>query len=190
MEISRDVREHFMRETFTALRSPCPRYPFGAVIVNHTATVPKIICKGRNMNNIHNAYPHLHGEMAAIAECTKVLGESGGWKDLSLYTNAEACPMCASAIRWAGFKEYIYGTSIEKLMSQGWGQIEISSHEVFQKSSTFKSETAIIGNILTNETDALFAWQFSPRGSCPDGCMEVPRPGRGRCIPEDIGLEL
>lgn len=45
------------------------------------------------MNNIHNAYPQLHGEMAAIIECTKVLGTSGGWKDLSLYTNAEACPM-------------------------------------------------------------------------------------------------
>jgi tRNA(Arg) A34 adenosine deaminase TadA len=93
MEISQEVREHFMREKFTALGSPCPRYPFGAVFVNHTATPPKIICKGHNMNNIHNAYLQLHGEMAAITECTEVLGASGGWKDLSLYTNAEACPM-------------------------------------------------------------------------------------------------
>ncbi|KAI5801972.1 cytidine deaminase-like protein, partial [Pyronema domesticum] len=169
-EISQEMREHFMRETFTALGSPCPRYPFGTVIVNHTATPPKIICKGHNMNNIHNAYPQLHGEMAAIIECTKVLGTSGGWKDLSLYTNAEACPMCASAIRWAGFKEYIYGTSIKTLIDHNWVQIEISSHEVFQKSETLKSETAIIGSVLTSETDPLFAWQFSAHGQCPHGC--------------------
>lgn len=27
--------------------------------------------------------------------------------------------MCASAIRWAGFKEYIYGTSIDTLVERG-----------------------------------------------------------------------
>jgi len=27
--------------------------------------------------------------------------------------------MCASAIRWAGFKEYIYGTSINTLVQRG-----------------------------------------------------------------------
>jgi tRNA(Arg) A34 adenosine deaminase TadA len=39
--------------------------------------------------------------------------------DLSIYTNAESCPMCASAIRWGNFKEYIYGTSIEVLIKEG-----------------------------------------------------------------------
>jgi len=39
--------------------------------------------------------------------------------DLSIYTNAESCPMCASAIRWGGFKDYIYGTSIETLIKAG-----------------------------------------------------------------------
>jgi tRNA(Arg) A34 adenosine deaminase TadA len=32
-----------------------------------------------------------------------------------LYTNGEPCPMCASAIRWAGFKEVIYGSGIRTI---------------------------------------------------------------------------
>ena len=71
------------------------------------------------------------GEMAAIANCTAIFTDPAGryrmnasqaraaFEDLSLYTNAESCPMCASAIRWAGFKEYIYGTSINALTVHG-----------------------------------------------------------------------
>lgn len=69
--------------------------------------------------------------MAAIANCTAILTDPAGtyrfntsqalaaFEDLSLYTNAESCPMCASAIRWAGFREYIYGTSIDALTVHG-----------------------------------------------------------------------
>lgn len=31
--------------------------------------------------------------------------------------------MCASATRWAGFKEYIYGTTIEHNHDAGWVRI-------------------------------------------------------------------
>ena len=37
------------------------------------------------------------------------------WGDLSLYADAESCLVCAAAIRWAGFKEYVYGTTIEHI---------------------------------------------------------------------------
>lgn len=65
----------------------------------------------------------MHGEISAIRHCTDVLTSQGlspqeilrAWKDFSLYTNGEPCPMCASAIRWAGFKEVIYGTSIRTI---------------------------------------------------------------------------
>lgn len=69
--------------------------------------------------------------MAAITNCTAILTDPAGkyrlnasqalaaFEDLSLYTNAESCPMCASAIRWAGFREYIYGTSINALTVHG-----------------------------------------------------------------------
>lgn len=83
-----------MRQTFTALSSPCQRYPFAAVIVNHTATPPGIVCSGSN--NVKNGNPIMHGEISAITACSEILGPDGEWGDLSLYTNAESCPMVSS----------------------------------------------------------------------------------------------
>ena len=83
--------------------------------------------------------PTMHGEISAIRQCTDVFALRGpppaeiwmSWRDFSLYTNGEPCafylvssssgltvprcPMCASAIRWAGFKEVIYGSSIRTI---------------------------------------------------------------------------
>ncbi|KAK2753718.1 hypothetical protein FQN55_000081 [Onygenales sp. PD_40] len=96
----------------------------------------------------------------------------------TLYTNAESCPMCAAAIRWAGFKEYVYGTSIDSLIRTGWGQIRISSQEVFQQSYDLPSPSRLIAEVLTNETDPYFAWQYDPSAPCPRGCGR-PGPGKG-----------
>jgi len=57
----------------------------------------------------------IHGEISAINACTAVFIAKNltatqifaAWGELSIYTNAESCPMCASAIRWAGFKGMI-----------------------------------------------------------------------------------
>ncbi|KAL2859580.1 hypothetical protein BJX68DRAFT_226526 [Aspergillus pseudodeflectus] len=128
-EIPLATRIHWMRQTFHALNasgSPCPPYPFAAVIVNHTNTNPntnpssdngsgnditnassalgELICTGvnqsRQMGNMV-----LHGEISAILNCTSILQDPVGkyklspaetveaFEDLSLYTNAESCPM-------------------------------------------------------------------------------------------------
>lgn len=122
------------------------------------------------------------GEIAAINNCTAVLTDPNGpyklnaseaqdaFSSLSLYTNAESCPMCASAIRWAGFKEYIYGTSILTLIERGWGQIRVASIDIFEHSFDLSSPTRLIGEVLTNETDPYFLWQYDPDYPCPEGC--------------------
>ena len=90
------------------------------------------------------------------------------WGELSIYTNAESCPMCASAIRWSGFKEYIYGTTIQHNYNVGWGVMTLSSYDVFQQSRQLPGfQTSMLGQILTNETDPLFSWQYNEVSAHP-----------------------
>ncbi|KAJ7203763.1 hypothetical protein GGX14DRAFT_647871 [Mycena pura] len=100
--------------------------------------------------------------------------------ELSLYTNAESCPMCASAIRWAGFREYIYGTSIQTLIEGGQAQIRVASLEIFRQSFDLPNPARLIGEVLTNETDPYLLWQNNPAAPCPAGCS---RSVNGSCTP-------
>ena len=88
--------------------------------------------------------------------------------------------MCASAIRWAGFKEYIYGTSIATLTAEGWSQIQVTSAYIFQHATALAGQATLIGNVLTNETDPYFAWQYNASSPCPGGCE---RDTNGTCVP-------
>ncbi|OAL04190.1 guanine deaminase [Phaeosphaeriaceae sp. SRC1lsM3a] len=187
------TRAYWMRRANTALSdlvSPCPFGAFGTVIVNHTDSsgLGDLVCIGAN-SNAQTGNPTNHGEMAAISNCTAILTDANGYNlsksaalkafaSLSLYTNAESCPMCASAIRWAGFREYIYGTSIDTLIQEGWGQIRISSLEVFRESFDLPNQSRLISEILTNETDPYFKWQYNPDYPCPQGCSR----SHGSCV--------
>ena len=193
------TRAHWIRQANAALSSltgtPCPFAAFSTVIVNHTDTDPSspgsLICIGAN-SNAQTGNPILHGEIAAINNCSALLTDPSGkyrlsptealaaFRQLTLYTNAESCPMCASAIRWAGMREYVYGTSIESLIRMGWGQIDIGSAEVFERSKGLKDNTGkgggscyLLGDVLANETDAYFRWQFDGSSVCPEGCIRL-----------------
>ncbi|KAK5058942.1 hypothetical protein LTR84_011206 [Exophiala bonariae] len=152
--------------------------------------------------------PTLHGETAAINNCSEILTSEPynlkgpealkAFQDLSLYTTAEACPMCATAMRWAGFKDYVYGTSGKTLTSQGWPQLTLSSSELFEHTSSLPTETRIVPDILAAETDPLFRWQYDNSGRCPPGCRRAradDAEGSRTCIPgeeseEDLAAEV
>lgn len=105
------TRAYWMRaanQALSDLESPCPFAAFGTVIVNHTAHGPhglgQLVCMGVNqMSNTGN--PFMHGEMAAIGNCSTIFTAKNGnygftadqalnaFSQLSLYTNAESCPM-------------------------------------------------------------------------------------------------
>jgi tRNA(Arg) A34 adenosine deaminase TadA len=191
--IAPSTRAYWMRRANSALQdvtgTPCPFAAFGTVIVNHTSPgLGELVCIGANSNSQYGN-PTLHGEIDAINNCSAILTDPEGkyslspsealaaFTTLSLYTNAESCPMCASAIRWAGMREYVFGTSIEKLVELGWSQIDISSAEVFERSEGLGSETSLLGGVLSEETDVYFGWQFVGSAPCPKGCE---RKGRVR----------
>lgn len=195
---SLEVREHWMQVAISVLHnlvSPCPFAAFGTAIVNHTSSagLGELVCLGANAV-ASTGNPTLHGEIAGINNCTLVLTDPSGpygisppevpsaWKDLTLYTTAEPCPMCASAIRWAGFKECVFGTSIRTLTGHGWSQINTSSSHIFEHSHALGTRTRLVGGVLQEETDALFAWQFDEGVACPKGCERAERNGR-MCVP-------
>ncbi|KAI0723473.1 cytidine deaminase-like protein [Earliella scabrosa] len=195
--VSLSTRAFWMRRANAALAelvSPCPFSAFATAIVNHTAPgLGELVCLGVNSRQT-TANPTLHGEMAAIQNCTSILTDPSGpfnftpnqvqaaFSQLSLYTNAESCPMCASAIRWSGFREYIYGTSIQSLVQQGWGQIRVSSIDIVRQSFDLPTPVRLLGEVLTNETDPLFFWQFNPDFPCPGGCARANNSGTCRPV--------
>lgn len=76
--------------------------PFGAVIVKDN----NIIATGTNTVTLHND-PTAHAEINAIRSACKKL-RNFKLNDCIVYCSCEPCPMCLSALYWAGVKKIIY----------------------------------------------------------------------------------
>lgn len=137
------------------LATNVPDFPFGALIVDRDSG--KILAEGWNKSAIN---PTFHGEIDAINQL--VLSSPGiDGNQLVLYTTAEPCPMCQGAILWTGIEMVVFGTSIRSLQKMGWRQIDILAEEVIRRSPAWKC--TIIGGVLEQECDALFALAISRR---------------------------
>ena len=145
--------EDFMRRAIT-LALKTPELPFGAVIVNRTTG--EIVAEGYNQSALN---PTFHGEIVAINRCAE-LHHPADWSEFDLYTTAEPCPMCQSAIIWAGIACVYYGTSIPYLQKHNWRQINIRASAVIAQTAFRNS--AVVGGILEAECNTLF--DKAPRG--------------------------
>ncbi|MDD5114320.1 MAG: nucleoside deaminase [Methylobacter sp.] len=125
-----------------------PDLPFGAVIVNRNSG--EIVAEGFNQSAIN---PIFHGEIVAINQCAQT-HRSADWREFDLYTTAEPCSMCQSAIAWAGIDNVYYGTSIPYLQQQNWWQINIRAVDVMAQ-TPFR-QGRVIGGVLEAECNALF----------------------------------
>ncbi|MBR2443299.1 MAG: nucleoside deaminase [Rikenellaceae bacterium] len=77
--------------------------PFGAVIVKDG----RIVGVGANRVTANND-PTAHAEVMAIRDACKQLG-TFDLDGCTIYSSCEPCPMCLSAIYWAGITEAYYG---------------------------------------------------------------------------------
>lgn len=123
--------------------------PFGAAVVNWSSGELLALGGNRTAEN-----PLWHAEILAIRE-TCERHPDVRWKECALYTTAEPCPMCQSAILWAGLSAVIYGTSIPFLQAHGSWQISIRAAEVIARSPGRSCK--LIGGILEDECNALFS---------------------------------
>ena len=129
--------------------------PYGAVIVDPRDH--RIIVTGQNHAA---ANPIWHGEMDAINRLAGVLEARNKTvyeeaKFLELYTSAEPCSMCMSALAWSGIGRVYYGTSIPYIAAEGLDQISIRATTVAE-ATEFHPSIRVIGGILRNETDLLY----------------------------------
>ena len=106
--------------------------------------------------------PIWHGEIDAINALFQTVHPIAG-SELVLYTTAEPCPMCMSAILWSGIEMVVYGTSIRFLQKHGWRQIDLLAEELVSRSPAWKC--TIISGVLEDECNALFA--MGPPRSLP-----------------------
>ena len=139
--------EEFMRRAI-ALAQRQPALPFGAVLVKEATG--EIVGEGWNRTGDN---PLLHGEIDAIQRCAQER-PAVNWRELTLYTTAEPCPMCQAAVMWAGIRRVVYGTSIPTLQRLGWWQIDLRAEALVALASG--RPCVIDGRVLEAECDALF----------------------------------
>ena len=79
--------------------------PFGAVIVRDG----EVIATGTN-RVVPDADPTAHAEIMAIRKACAALG-TFQLKGCTVYSSCEPCPMCLSALYWAGVSRICYGNT-------------------------------------------------------------------------------
>jgi len=136
-----------MREAIVMARRN-PRYPFGAVITDRDSG--EILARGVNDAG---ANPTLHGEIDCLNRYVAAHGNRD-WNRRILYTTGEPCPMCMSALAWAGLAGVVYASSIATLQEAGIAQITISAADVIAAADFYHGE--LLGGILAEETDPMF----------------------------------
>lgn len=88
--------------------------PFGAIVVRDG----EIISRGMNRVAVDND-PTAHAEVVAIRAACATLGTF----DLSgcvIYTSCEPCPMCLSAIYWAGISHIFFANTKDDAAAAGF----------------------------------------------------------------------
>ncbi len=109
------------------------------------------------MNNIHK-HPTLRAEIVAIRNCTN-RHQHVDWSHVTLYTTAEPCALCQSAIAQSNISRVVYGTSNQYLQQNHWPVIHVHTHQINRETSHYHGD--IRGGVLAEKTNSLFRHQHS-----------------------------
>lgn len=88
--------------------------PFGAVVTRHGEEL------SRSYNRVVRDFdPTAHAEILAIRSAASRI-RNHDLSECTLYSSCEPCPMCLSAIYWAGIKKVCYTLSREDAANAGF----------------------------------------------------------------------
>ncbi len=122
--------------------------PFGAAIFD---------AKGKLVAKAHNTVfadkdVTAHAEINAIRKACNKLRKIK-LDNCIIYSTTEPCPMCFSAIHWAGISKIVYGTTINDADVLGFSELKISNRKL---KSLAKLKIKIYGPFMRKECLALF----------------------------------
>ena len=126
--------------------------PFGAVIVRNG----EVVATGTNRVTANND-PTAHAEVSAIrAACAKE--QNFKLDGCTCYTSCEPCPMCLSALYWAGVSRIVYGNTKEDAKA-----IDFDDSFIYDEIAKPYAKRAIpIINIMREEAISAFKmWEKS-----------------------------
>jgi guanine deaminase len=143
MENSAEIRDKRMMQRALTIASKA-KTPFGCVIANGDEIVVETPNTVRTSGD-----PSAHAEMNAIRQLATLKKDTAA---LVLYTTGEPCPMCMSAILYAGISEVVFAVPWQEI-GRFYPQIEISASEIVSRG--FK-EITIRDEVLKEECLTLF----------------------------------
>ncbi len=147
--------EYFMNKAIECAKKGISQgqTPFGACIVKDN----KVISSGHNKVWV-NTDITAHAEIVAIRQACKKL-KSIDLRGVTIYSTCEPCPMCFSAIHWAGISTIVYGAGISDAKKNGFNELPISNAKMKLKG---KSRIKLIKSVLLAENLELFkSWARS-----------------------------
>ena len=140
--------EKFMRLAI-AQANKNPGRPFGSVLVDERTG--QVV--GEGVANLAVS-PVFHSEIQAMNDYIAKHGNKG-WENLTMYGTGEACPMCTSAMVWAGIPRMVYGSDTP-FVGQYVPDIHIRAQAVVDAGKAIYTSKLLLGGVLANETDKLF----------------------------------
>lgn len=100
-----------------------------------------------------------HAEINAIRKACEKLNTIS-LKGAVIYSTCEPCPMCFSAIHWAGIARIVYGAGIEDAADAGFNELPINNRQLRELGRT---HIQITEGILRDEACRLFSeWKEGP----------------------------
>lgn len=119
---------------------------FGAVIVKGHDVISKAHDTDKTSGD-----PTEHAEMNAIRSAAGKLGKN--LTGCVLVSTHEPCPMCSTAILWAGISEVAYGYPIKEAIEQGRKRVDLPLKEIFSRAG---EKIVVHENILRDECAVLY----------------------------------
>jgi len=152
--------------------------PFGAVIVQIDDRTGKVLRYWANHNHVVEWNdPTAHAEVSTIRAATKQLGvldlghirkeesklpQPGEWSHCVIYSSAEPCPMCLSAIYWAGIKTLIFSATRYDAAAQG---VNFSDEMIYEELQRPYSERQYMSVKHANTDNSLSAFNYYKRNA-------------------------